>query len=142
MRLSVSCGGHAQGGAVALHAALSYRGGPLGAVLCSSATLLDVTPLPAHQPTHLPILAFTAELDQECVPALQRRGFDRLRAAGFSVGSHIEPGLDHYTTSTAELHHLASWISGTLHGKPLGVSHRDVPSAAGPLPTLFDLEFD
>lgn len=134
-------GGNSQGGTVALHAALSYPL-PLGAVLCGCTMLLDLTPLPGMQPTTIPILIFTAEKDQEYIPPLQRRSFNRLRSVGFSVGSHVEPGLDHYTTSIAELHHMAAWISGTLNGKPLGVTYRDVPGAKGPLPSLFDLQFN
>lgn len=45
-------------------------------------------------------------------------------------------GLDHYTTSTAELHHAAAWTSLALHGRPLPpVTYRDVPSAV-PQPPL------
>ena len=132
----IGLGGNSQGGTVALHAALTYPR-PLGAVTCGCTVLLDVTQLPAAQPITLPVFVFTAEHDQEYLPSLQRACYDRLRTAGYTVTSHVEPGLDHYTTSIAENHHHAAWMSLSLHGKQLAVTHRDVPEAAGPVPSLF-----
>ena len=135
----IAIGGNSQGGTVALHAALSYPR-PLGAVLLGCTVLMRMTRLPAVQPRSLPVFVFTVEKDQEYVPQLQKRCYDRLRAVGYAVVSHVEPGQDHYNTSIAELHHTAAWLSGALHGKALRVKYRDVPEAKGPLPSLFAFE--
>jgi predicted esterase len=132
----IALGGNSQGGTVALHAGLTYPT-ELGALLCGCTTLLDLTPVPQRKTPALPIFIFTAELDQEYTPPFQRRCFQRLRDAGFRVISHVEPGLDHYTTSTAELHHHAAWLSLALHGQPLTVTYRDVASAPATAMSLF-----
>lgn len=137
----VGIGGNSQGSTLAMHAAMTYAGGPLGGVFMGCGLLLDVTPVDSSR-SSTPIFVFTAEHDQEYLPALQRRSYARLRDAGYGVSSHVDPGLDHYTDSTAELHHTAAWIARALHGQTderrLAVAYRDVPSAPGPVPPLFE----
>jgi predicted esterase len=137
----VAIGGNSQGGTVAGHAALTYPNGPLGALIFGCSVLLDVTPVKKrHRPRNdrrLPVFTFTAEHDQEYIPPFQKRCYARLRDAGYTVISHVEPGLDHYTESLGELHHTAAWIAQTLFGQHLTVSHRDVPEAPAPAAPLF-----
>mmetsp|Transcript_14293 Transcript_14293/g.47695 ORF Transcript_14293/g.47695 Transcript_14293/m.47695 type:complete len:285 (+) Transcript_14293:96-950(+) len=131
----VAIGGNSQGGTVAIHAALTYPK-PLAALFSLCSILLDVTPAPPALAGRLPVYVFTAEFDQEYAPRFQHKCFKRLADVGFRLFSHVEPGLDHYTTSTAELHHAAAWTSLALHGRPLPpVTYRDVPSAV-PQPPL------
>ncbi|EOD40985.1 hypothetical protein EMIHUDRAFT_222007 [Emiliania huxleyi CCMP1516] len=144
----VAIGGNSQGGTVAIHAALTYPK-PLAALFSLCSILLDVTPAPPALADRLPVYVFTAEFDQEYAPRFQHKCFKRLADVGFRLFSHVEPGaalsthlsagpprLDHYTTSTAELHHAAAWASLALHGRPLPpVTYRDVPSAV-PQPPL------
>ena len=126
----VAIGGNSQGGTVALHAALSHpRGLELACVVCGSTVLLRETELVAPVPADpSPVFVFSAERDAEYLPALQRLAFGRLARAGVRVTSHVEPGLDHYSESVAELHHLSAWLLLALFHEPRReVTYRDRP---------------
>ena len=45
------------------------------------------------------------------------------------VTSHVEPGLDHYSESVAELHRFAAWLRRAFFGDAVEVTYRDRPSA-------------
>jgi predicted esterase len=122
----VAIGGNSQGGTVAAHVALTYPR-DLGALLCLCTILLDSTPVPVREAPPLPVFVFTAQHDQEYIPDFQRACYSRLVDAGFRLTSHVEPGLDHYTTSTAELHHAARWLALALHEQVLTVTYRGRP---------------
>jgi len=135
----VAIGGNSQGGTVACHAAMTFPGGPLGALVLGCTNLMGYTTVDASK-SRLPVFVFVAEKDEEYPPTFQKECFGRLRAAGFEVRSHVEPGLSHYTDSMAELHYRAAWVSETLHGQPVHVSFRDHPDAPPvQAATLFEL---
>ena len=50
-------------------------------------------------------------------------------AIGFDVESHVEPGLDHYSVSRAELLHTAAWLRRALFGDAVVPEYRDRPNA-------------
>lgn len=81
------------------------------------------------------LYVFSAERDVEYLPAFQRLAFGRLARAGVDVTSHVEPGLDHYTESVAELHFFAAWLRRAFFGDAVAVAHRDRPNAP---PARFD----
>ena len=114
----VALGGNSQGGTVALHAALTHaRGLDLACLVLGCTLLLDATPAPREPPEDPPpLFIFSAERDMEYLPAFQRLAFGRLAAVGFDVASHVEPGLDHYSVSRAELLHTAAWLRRALFG--------------------------
>ena len=135
----VALGGNSQGGTVALHAAMTYPGGAVGALVCGCTILMDQTPIDETKAA-LPIFVFVAEKDEEYPPKFQQQCYQRLSDAGFLLISHVEAGLSHYANSTAELHHTAAWLASALHEKVVEVTFRDVPGApAASAPSLFEL---
>ena len=127
----VALGGNSQGGTVALHAALTHaRGLDLACLVLGCTLLLDATPAPREPPEDPPpLFIFSAERDMEYLPAFQRLAFGRLAAVGFDVESHVEPGLDHYSVSRAELFHTAAWLRRALFGDAVVPEYRDRPNA-------------
>ena len=66
--------GVAAAGTVAGHAALTYPGGALGALIFGCSVLLDLTPTDtAAGRSAMPVFVFTAEHDQEYLPKFQQR---------------------------------------------------------------------
>lgn len=131
----VALGGNSQGGTVALHAALTHPlGGDLGVVAVGCCVVLDATPVPANWRRR--VYVFSAERDVEYLPAFQRVTYGRLARAGAEITSHVEPGLDHYTCSVAEIDHTAAWICEEFFpGESVaGAPRRDCPDAK---PALF-----
>ena len=137
----VALGGNSQGGTVALHAALTHaRGLDLACLVLGCTLLLDATPAPREPPEDPPpLFIFSAERDMEYLPAFQRLAFGRLAAVGFDVESHVEPGLDHYSVSRAELLHTAAWLRRALFGDAVVPEYRDRPTAP---PAKFDNVMD
>lgn len=136
----VAIGGNSQGGTVALHAAMTYPKGPVGALICGCTILMDQTPVDTSKAV-MPVFIFVAEKDEEYAPLFQKKCFQRLRDAGFPITSHVEAGLSHYTESIAELHHTAVWLAKVFHSLVLEVRHRDVPEAQEASErTLFEID--
>jgi phospholipase/carboxylesterase len=117
----VILGGSSQGGTVALHAALSYRQ-PLGGIICLRSLLVDTVSVPKDKrcsANQTPVFVFAAGQDTVYNPYLQRRGFDKLEAAGFRVCWHVEPHLDHWSDTRNELRCAGAWIMRAARGLEL-----------------------
>ena len=93
--------------------------------------------IPTHVETHKHPSSSTVSLPPPLHLSARVRSNPVTDAPGFRITSHVEPGLDHYTVSTAELHRAASWLAKAFHSRILTVTYRDVPKARGPLPDLF-----
>ena len=111
----VTLGGGAQGGSVALHAALHYPA-PLNALICLRCALLEryttedlLERFRKHART--PIFALAAGNDDVCPLAHQQKALLALSQLGFRVVWHSEEGLDHTTDSLTEQRHIAYWVA-------------------------------
>jgi len=111
----VTLGGGAQGGSVALHAALHYPA-PLNALICLRCALLEryttedlLERFRKHART--PIFVLAARNDEVCPLAHQQKALLALSQLGFRVVWHSEEGLDHTTDSLTEQRHIAYWVA-------------------------------
>lgn len=115
----VILGGSSQGGTVALHAAISFSR-PLGALLCLRSCLVDTVSVPRRSAAHkTPVFVFAAGNDTVYNPVLQRRGYEKLQAAGFCVEWHVEPNLQHWSETRTELLYTGAWIVRAARGLEL-----------------------
>ena len=103
-------GGTAQGGSMAIHAALSYRS-TLGALICLRTRLLDrFTSIDARL-AKTPVYVFAGELDAVHPLEKVRESFSKLTSAGFKIEWHVEPGLGHSSESLNEQRYVAYWVA-------------------------------
>jgi len=103
-------GGTAQGGSVALHAAMRFRC-PLGALLClRTAPLLKFTQANERNNT-TPVFIFAGGRDSVCPLPHQQEAFGFLSKAGYKLEWHVETGLGHTSESLNEQRYIAFWVA-------------------------------
>ena len=109
-RSRIILGGTAQGGSVALHAAMSYAT-PLCALICLRCAPLEKFTAPNPQNAATPVFVFAGGRDSVCPLTHQQDAFERMQGAGYSVEWHIEPGLGHTSESLNEQRYTAYWAA-------------------------------
>jgi Ca2+-binding EF-hand superfamily protein/predicted esterase len=103
-------GGTAQGGSVALHAAMKFRA-PLGALLClRTAPLLKFT-VANSRLNQTPIFIFAGGRDSVCPLTHMQEAFAGLSKGGYKLEWHVEPGLGHTAESLNEQRYVAYWVA-------------------------------
>jgi len=108
-------GGGSQGGTVAIHALMRCPK-PIGLMVLTRTLMMEnvTTPNPAVKAT--PMKVFVMGNDDNFLVPLQRQSYGKLRAAGFDVEWHVEPGLVHADDSANEARYFAKWIGENCLG--------------------------
>ena len=116
-------GGSHQGGAVAVHATMSF-GPPIGMLLCMRATTLPpsvpIAGLVGSFRHHTKVFVFAGERDAVTPLDTARKSFELLVKLGYHVEWHVELELGHRGENLNEQRFAAYWIARTCLGPAQG----------------------
>ena len=119
----IMIGGSHQGGAVAVHAAMSFRTSLAGLICLRSVPLPpEISPV---APTRVltqqtKVFMFAGGADQLLPLEKARIGFEPLVNAGYAVEWHVEPDLSHGADCMNEQRFVAYWVGRTCLGAVQG----------------------
>ena len=114
-------GGSHQGGALAIHAAMTARAS-VGCLICSRTVPLapSITPVAAPGGSPTKIFVFAAEKDAVHPVANAKQAYQQFSNAGYTVEWHTEPDLSHSADSPNEQRFVAYWVARECLGPEQG----------------------